>query len=282
LSKKIELHAAPHQKGQCLMCDKKRGLHVIKPESILFAYQNYGLLIRKDSRCCDSHLETNGNIKYEDYLKIKKSDQLYERAPVELLDLCLSKIEKIQTHLNDSCGIFDKFKDVASLNENLCKQITGWVKVNFTRFSDLIVNVRDTAGRTKEQLVAIYRYWLMKGLDQGTLALFECYTTRPQISHYLAQIRSAMEKDIVPKFLGAHKGKEFFLRHNTESVRILHDFTNEKLAVVADGTYTRLEKSSNNEFQYVTYSLQKFHHLIKPFILCCADGYFIECYGPFF
>jgi hypothetical protein len=91
-----------------------------------------------------------------------------------------------------------------------------------------------------------------------------------------------MEKDIVPKFLGAHKGNEFFLRHNTESVRILHDFTNEKLAEVADGTYTRLEKSSNNEFQYVTYSLQKFDHLIKPFILCCADGYFIECYGPFF
>jgi hypothetical protein len=121
----------------------------------------------------------------------------------------------------------------------------------------------------------------MKGLDQGTLALLKCNTTQPQISHYLAQIRSAMEKDIVPKFLGAHKGKEFFLRHNTESVRILHDFTNEKLAVVADGTYTRLEKSSNNEFQYVTYSLQKFDHLIKPFILCCADGYFIECYGPF-
>jgi hypothetical protein len=55
LIKKINLHAASHQKGQCLMCDKKPGLHVIKPESILFAYQNYGLLIRKDSRCCDSH-----------------------------------------------------------------------------------------------------------------------------------------------------------------------------------------------------------------------------------
>jgi hypothetical protein len=49
----------------------------------------------------------------------------------------------------------------------------------------------------------------------------------------------------------------------------------------ADGTYTRLEKSSNNEFPYVSYSLQKFDHLIKPFILCCADGYFIDCYGPF-
>jgi hypothetical protein len=53
------------------------------------------------------------------------------------------------------------------------------------------------------------------------------------------------------------------------------------LAIIADGTYTRLEKSSNNEFQYVSYSLQKSTNLIKPFILCCADGYFIDCYGPF-
>ena len=90
-----------------------------------------------------------------------------------------------------------------------------------------------------------------------------------------------MNKDIVHQFLGANKGRDFYLRHNTESVRILHDLTDETLAVIADGTYTRLEKSSNNEFQYVSYSLQKYDHLIKPFILCCADGYFIDCYGPF-
>jgi hypothetical protein len=71
------------------------------------------------------------------------------------------------------------------------------------------------------------------------------------------------------------------LEHNTASVKILHSFKDETLAVTADGTYTRLQKSSNNEFQYITYSLQKSTNLIKPFILCCADGYFIDCYGPF-
>jgi hypothetical protein len=121
----------------------------------------------------------------------------------------------------------------------------------------------------------------MKGLDQSTLSLLKCNSTQSKMSHYLAQIRTAMETDIVPQLLGAQKVKVFFLRHNTESVRILHSFTDEKLAIIADGTYTRLEKSSNNEFQYVSYSLQKFDHLIKPFILCCADGYFIDCYGPF-
>ncbi len=42
----------------------------------------------------------------------------------------------------------------------------------------------------------------------------------------------------------------------------LHDFTDETLAIISDETYTRLEKSSNNEFQYVSYSLQKYDHLI--------------------
>jgi len=279
--RKIELHAASFTKGHCLMCKKKSGLITIKPESIIFAYQNYGLLIRKDSRCCISHLDINGDIKYEESEKITKANHLYEKAPVEIIDICLSKIESIQNHLNDSCGIFDKFRNVASLDENLCKQITGWYKKEFMEFTAYIKNVRDTAGRTKEQLVAIYRYWLMKGLDQNTLALLKCNTSQQQISHYLEQIRNAMNEEFVPQFLGTKKGIEFFLKHNTESVKILHDFTDETLAVIADGTYTRLEKSSNNEFQYVSYSLQKLDHLIKPFILCCADGYFIDCYGQF-
>jgi hypothetical protein len=146
------------------------------------------------------------------------------------------------------------------------------------RFLKYINNIRDSAGRTIEQLIAIYRYWLKK---QTTLEMLKTNTTQQQISHYLSQIRSAMNEEFVPKFLGANKGKEFFLQHNTQSVKILHDLTNNMLAVIADGTYTRIEKSANNNFQYLSYSKQKLDHLIKPFILCCADGYSIDCYGPF-
>jgi hypothetical protein len=117
-------------------------------------------MIRKDARCCDSHLDINGDIKYEEYLKIKKADHYYEKAPVDIIDMCLSNINILQSNLNDSCGIFDKFRCIASLDDNLCKKITGWTREDFTRFCDLIINIRDTAGRTKEQLVAIYRYWL--------------------------------------------------------------------------------------------------------------------------
>ena len=139
----------------------------------------------------------------------------------------------------------------------------------------------DTNGRTKDQLVAIYRYWLSKGIDQCTLALLKNNTDQRQISHYLQQIRSAMNEEVVPLLLGANKGKKFFLKHNTDSVKVLHGLEDDVLAVIIDGTYTRLEKSSNNDFQYLSYSMQKSQNLVKPFIMCCADGYFIDCYGPF-
>jgi hypothetical protein len=53
------------------------------------------------------------------------------------------------------------------------------------------------------------------------------------------------------------------------------------LVLVADGTYCKIQKSNNNDFQYKTYSGQKKDSLFKPFIICCADGYIIDCYGPF-
>jgi hypothetical protein len=61
--------------------------------------------------------------------------------------------------------------------------------MEFIKFSKYITSVYDTAGRTKEQLIVIYRYWLRKGLDQLSLAMFKNNTSQHQISHYLTQIR---------------------------------------------------------------------------------------------
>ncbi len=109
--------------------------------------------------------------------------------------------------------------------------------------------------------------------------MLKCNTTQQQISHYQSQIRNAINIEFAPKFLGANKHRQYFLKHNTQSVKILHDFTDDMLAVIADGTYTRLEICANNNFQYLLFSKQKLDHLIKPFIMCCANGYFIDCCG---
>jgi hypothetical protein len=149
-------------------------------------YKNYALFIQKDSRCCSKHFDDNGDLIYEDFFKMKKSLILFEKSPIELIDLCSAKTVKLTTQLDETFGIFDKFRDIASLDENVCIQIIGWNRKEFVRFSSLIENVRYSAGRTKEQLVAIYRYRSRKGLDQITLSLLKCNSSQQQISFYLA------------------------------------------------------------------------------------------------
>ena len=61
----------------------------------------------------------------------------------------------------------------------------------------------------------------------------------------------------------------------------LFNLKDDELAIVVDGTYGRCEKSGNNRFQYASWSAQKQDNLIKPFLICCANGYIIDCYGPF-
>jgi len=96
------------------------------------------------------------------------------------------------------------------------------------------------------------------------------------ISDYLQQIRVAINNEFVPYFLGATKSRQFFVAHNNTTTKILHELDDDDLAVVVDATYTRLEKSSNNSFQYSSWSQQKKDLLIKPFLVCCTDGYIID------
>jgi hypothetical protein len=132
-------------------------------------------------------------------------------------------------------------------------------------------------------LIALYRFWLRKGSDQQTLALLIGKNeTQSDVSYYLDRIRKLIYRDFVPHFLGANKGKESFLTHNIKMTNLLNVLNENDLVLVADGTYTRLEKSANNDFQYNSYSTQKKDSLIKPFIICAADGYIVDCYGPFF
>jgi hypothetical protein len=187
-------------------------------------------------------------------------------------------------HLNfefDERDTFSKFKDMSILTDEECFELTRWNRNEFMNFRKYITSVYDTAGRTCEELIAIYRFWLRKGTDQMTLAMFKKTSNQQKISHYLSQIRNAIYNDFVPFFLGANKQREFYLQHNNSTVIELHQLKREDLAIFVDGTYSRIEKSSNNQFQYKSWSQQKQDLLIKPFIICCADGYFIECYGPF-
>ena len=273
---RTSLETANSSHTRCFVCNRRNvRLHEVSRASMIQAYSSFRMLIKHHSRCCRRHLDEDGNIKQEEFLIIPTNTVFYDRSTIMLLD-SFSRINSQQS------GIFDQFKHADFLPNEQFVSITGWSKSDFMRFCRYISCINDSVGRTKEQLIAIYRFWLRKGTDQASLAMFKNSTSQQQISHYLKQIRKAINKDFVPYFLGARsKTRDFFLSHNNISVKTLYKLEADNLVIAADATYTRIEKSSNNSFQNGSYSMQKNDSLIKPFIVCCADGYFIDCYGPF-
>ncbi len=136
-----------------------------------------------------------------------------------------------------------------------------------------LLHYKNTCNRSIPELIAIYQYWLLNGTDQNSISYLK-QTSQQKISRYLS----------VPYFLGAKsRNRNFFLDRNTNSVKKLLKFNsdNQKLCLIADGSYTHCEKSTNNQFQYNSYSVQKSDNLIKPFVITCSDGNIIDVYGAF-
>ena len=264
----------------CFICkrsSKNNRLYQVKIDSIIEAFLEHRIFIKRHARSCKRYLDDSGLILKDEFFKIPTKLKNHNAQTVLLLEVLAFKRRPI------CLGMFDHFRDLNSLSDEHCYKVTGWSKKQFIDFSSYITSMNENIGRTKEQLIALYRYWLRKGLDQYTLsALFSQTKTQSQISKYLDQARRAIYKDFVPFFLGAKsRTRDFFLKHNNKMVTELHGIDKDCLVVVIDGTYTRLEKSINNQFQYACWSEQKMDLLFKPFGICCADGYFIDCYGPF-
>ncbi|CAF0923792.1 unnamed protein product [Brachionus calyciflorus] len=272
--KKIKTACSSHH--ICFVCLKKASknnrLSRINFNTVLHGYYQHQLFIKRTSRCCRTHLDESRQLRFD----------LYNMIPTSIKEHDAQFFEIFNYHRNHETSIFEKFKDLSQLDEKHCLKITGWDKEKFLRFSNFITSINDNSKRTKYQLIALYRYWLSTGSSQKVLAsLFGSKTTQVQISNYLSDIRTAIYKDFVPFFLGARKKRSFFIRHSNKMVNKLLKLKHDELAIICDGTYTRLEKSSNNEFQYRCWSVQKTDSLIKPFIICCPDGWIIDCYGPF-
>jgi hypothetical protein len=261
---------------RCFICLARRTARVrlrsIPFETVKEAYQKYRIIIKTHVRCCLRHFDDNGCVNIDELRNI----------PVRLLPACTTTLKLLDTFVRYRPTPFERFSDLRNLTNRHCKFITGWSKNTFIRFCTFITSINDSERRTKEQLVALYRFWLRKGVSQAVLAkMFDSQMTQSGISLLLNQIRTAIYKDFVPYYLGTGRGKQFFLQHNNLLAKIIYQMADDELVIFVDGTYSRIEKSANNTMQYSSFSAQKGNHLAKPFIMCCADGYIIDCYGPF-
>lgn len=260
---------------RCFVCRRRdRFRRIISKESIAKVFIEKNIIIPKKSFACVEHYDNNGCLYREEYNNIPVKRKFYDSNSISTL--------KAVANFNKQVPLFDKFKNFQSLTEEECFYSTGWSKDQFQNFSNYIKSIRENKKRNKFQLIALYRYWLIKGIDQKSLSLLKSRTSQQQISNYLKEIRIAIYKDFVPYFLGPNsRTRDEYLSHNNQTSKELFKLHGDILGIVADGSYIKMERSSNNDFQYKTYSIQKKNNLYKPFIICCSDGYIIDAYGPF-
>ena len=64
--------------------------------------------------------------------------------------------------------------------------------------------------------------------------------------------------------------------------KTIFDVPDDKLILVASGTYLYHDKSTDNELQRKSYSMKKSRHLAKSFVICTTNGRIIDIYGLFF
>ena len=269
---------------KCFICFNKRKykkiqvkrLHRIKKSDFVYSFIHHHIYLKIGLRCCSQHLEKDGSLKIDQYQKIPT--KYTETSNDTFFMLTSLKQACLQPKIN----FIDEFKSIETLSEKTCLEWTGWPKKKFLQFSDYLTSINESAGRNKYQLIALYRIWIRKGVDQSILSNFIANTSQQRISEYLSSIRNAIYKDFTPYFIGAKsKSRGFFIEQNTETAKTLFRLKDEDLAVVIDGTHTQIGKSANNEVQYNSYGEKKKGVHIKPYIVCCTNGYIIDCYFPF-
>lgn len=104
-----------------------------------------------------------------------------------------------------------------------------------------------------------------------------------KVSDYCDSVLRAFKVDILPGRFGIRACKREILleEHGSQMARELHNLNKNQLVLIADGTYMRHQKSSNNQYQRKSYSGQKKTHLCKPFTLCTPDGFIVDILGPY-
>lgn len=109
-------------------------------------------------------------------------------------------------------------------------------------------------------------------------------TTQKVVSKTIDAVSLALEENFVPKHLGYYHitREEALEKHSIQVTSKVLGQPEERLCVIADGTYNFIEKPGDFELQRKTFSIHKQRNLLKPLYIVLPTGYILEAAGPYF
>jgi len=261
----------------CVICKTTKSLIDIPEMAYVDTYITHNIMIPPGGKCCQEHIDKNTN-------KFTKKDL----AKLEIVSdtVTLNEMDTKMTfdRIRTMCSltIIDKFSSKSKLTDGECMTYTGYNKEEFSSILNDIKSMRNTTNRDVPQALATYLFWLRTGLPQTTIASILSLGSHQKVSDYCTQIRTALMKDFVHKNLGAnYLTRNDWTQHKTLTAKELFNVPDDKLVLVADGTYIYTQKSRNNTLQRKQYSVHQHDSLVKPFVVCTTNGKIVDIYGLF-
>jgi hypothetical protein len=255
-------------KQKCVFAHHHSQLKVIPSPTRRKVLIDYRLYIPPDARICAEHLR----------------DGEWER----LLDSNIrtyspTQIQEMVDILRDTSKR-PPFLDFEHIEEMEERQVKEWTGLSIGQFSDLYSSVPSLKKEKRHSKTAL-GIWLAKSRtgesDERISTLVNL--SRPTTEHLMEKARHFLADEWVPRHLGIPRITRDFLRAHMTTVAtgLFCAQDVDKCAVVMDGTYIYIQKSSNYRFQRRCYSGHKHRPLLKPFVIVAPDGHIIDIIGPY-
>ena len=241
-----------------------------------------GIFVPENTRCCCDHLHrrqlTNEALKQ---IQPSRFNQLIlnDTDVKKFFEDCQSIIKHVRSFdFDDPANQDDQdYKTMTGLNRSIVFYIvfihyhTQFLHVvdNFNNLFDQLTTIRNTRVHSIRVALAVFLAKLHLGLSNSVLAcLFQLKCTRTVFRIY-HQMRTALTKDFVPKYLGfQHMDRSTVLSHHQSVIatELLTDGPNQ-VVLIADGTYIYVESRLTTNFKGVRIVVINSDNLVKLMII---------------
>lgn len=260
----------------CFMCRNKSGFVVVPFEAREQAFVEKQIFIPEGNRCCKEHL-INKKFYADELQNFRVVSHSSLITATDLTRLLKSLSITSDRELHHRIGDF-------SISEERIRVLTGVNWEQLIELREMMTSLRNTDNRSATQALVVFLLRLRSGNSNEMICSILGLERHQQVSEFSISILKAFENDVLPTRFGlkAVKRDDLIKNHSTFLLKKLHNVGDNNLALVADGTYLKHQKSSNNEYQRRSYSGHKKLPLCKPFTICTTNGLVVDVLGPFY
>lgn len=264
----------------CLFCNADANLHRLTVECRVDVFVQRNIFIPDLVKSCRHHLDNRGFILPQLMIGLQFVNRPYLVAG--------SQIRLFLDGLRTAVINKNVFEHENNFDDDDFKCISPITK---PQFQDLLtfcgpVNVWGHPRNVTRKDLLTFLCKLRQGLSDNFLKVIFSYDSEQSVNLAITKVRRSLMERFVPLNIGfnAITRENYIGQHVTDFANLLYnpEPNNRKAIACIDGTYLRVEKSTNFRAQRQSYSTQKGYNLLKPDLIVAPNGYILDIQGPYF